>query len=76
MRSELCNIIAQVMNIPSSKVSDESIPKTISTCDSFHGLVLLYELERTFSIKFALEEFSNIKGVADIKHITKQLWRV
>jgi acyl carrier protein len=76
MRTELYNIITQVMDLPSSKVSDESIPDSISTWDSFHGLVLLDELERIFNIKFSFEEFSNIKKAADIKHILQNIYCV
>jgi len=55
------------MNVPVSRINDESSPQTIETWDSFHGLVLLDDLEATFNIKFTLDEVITIKTVADIK---------
>ena len=76
MSAKLYSVIAQVMDVPLSKISDQSSPETISTWDSFHGLVLLDELETTFNVKFTLDEISNIKTVADIKHILQNNYGV
>jgi acyl carrier protein len=67
MSAKLYNIIAQIMSVPTSQINDESSPETIETWDSFHGLVLLDDLETTFNIKFTLDEVLNTKTVADIK---------
>lgn len=67
MSSKLYETIAQVMSVPVSKISDDSNPETIENWDSFHGLVLIDELETVFSIKFTLDEVTNTKTVADIK---------
>jgi acyl carrier protein len=67
MSQKLYSLVAQVMNIPISKIDDKSNPETIETWDSFHLLVLIDELETTFDIKFTLEEVVNIKSLEDIK---------
>jgi acyl carrier protein len=67
MSSKLYETIAQVMSTPVSKISDESSPETIENWDSFHGLVLIDELETVFNIKFTLDEVTNTKTVGDIK---------
>ncbi len=67
MSTELYKTIAQVMNVPVSKINDESSPETIETWDSFHGLLLIDELETVFNIKFTLDDVVNTKTVADIK---------
>jgi acyl carrier protein len=67
MSSKLYETIAQVMSVPISKISDDSSPETIENWDSFHGLVLIDELETVFNIKFTLDEVTNTKTVADIK---------
>lgn len=67
MSAKLYDKIARIMNVPVSRINDESSPQTIETWDSFHGLVLLDDLEATFNIKFTLDEVITIKTVADIK---------
>ena len=65
--SILYNIIAEVMEIPISQISDESSPETIENWDSFRGLVLADELETRFNVKFHLDELVSVKNVGDIK---------
>jgi acyl carrier protein len=55
------------MNVPISRINDESSPESIETWDSFHGLVLLDDLETTFNVKFTIDEVVSTKTVADIK---------
>ena len=67
MSTKLYNIVSQVMNVPISRSNDESSPESIETWDSFHGLVLLDDLETTFNVKFTIDEVVSTKTVADIK---------
>jgi acyl carrier protein len=55
------------MNVPISRINDDSSPESIETWDSFHGLVLLDDLETTFNVKFTIDEVVSTKTVADIK---------
>jgi acyl carrier protein len=63
----LYDIVAQVMNVPTSQIKDESGPESIEDWDSFHGLILIDEIETAFQVKFTLEEVTNTKTVRDIK---------
>jgi acyl carrier protein len=67
MYTKLYSTVAQVMDVPVSQISEQSSPETIETWDSFHGLVLLDELETTFNVKFTLDEVLSTKTVSDIK---------
>jgi acyl carrier protein len=67
MSTKLYSTVAQVMDVPVSQISEQSSPETIESWDSFHGLVLLDELETTFNVKFTLDEVLNTKTVSDIK---------
>ena len=67
MSKRLYNLIAKVMNVQSSQISDNSSPESIESCTSFNGYVLLYELETEFKVKFTLDEAIDVKTVADIK---------
>jgi acyl carrier protein len=67
MSKKLYNIISKVMSVEVSQINDESGPETIESWDSFHGLVLVDEIENNFQITFTLEEVVDVKKVVDIK---------
>jgi acyl carrier protein len=63
----LYDIVAGVMEVPVSRINDDSSPESIENWDSFHGLILADELETRFSVKFVLEDLTSVKKVGDIK---------
>jgi len=67
MMEKLYNLIAKVLNVPTSEINDESTPESIESWTSFNGYVLLYELETLFNVKFSIDEAMDVKNVADIK---------
>ena len=71
MSKKLYDLIARVMNTPSSTINDESGPKSFESWSSFKGYVLLYELETEFKVKFTIDEAMDVKKVADIKRHLK-----
>lgn len=66
MDEKLINLISKVMDTPISEIDENSGPTTIKNWDSFHGLLLVNELQSEFNVKFTLEESFNIKSVTDI----------
>ena len=71
MSNKLYSIISKVMDVPESEINDQSSPENIESWDSFHGLVLVDELENTFNVKFTIEEIADVQNVADIKRHIK-----
>ena len=71
MSERLYKLIAKVMNVPASQISDSTGPESIDSWTSFNGYVLLYELESEFKVKFTLDEAIDVKTVADIKRHLK-----
>ncbi len=67
MSKRLYELIAKVMNVSSSDISDDSSPESIESWTSFKGYVLLYELENEFKVKFTINEAMDVKKVSDIK---------
>jgi acyl carrier protein len=67
MSQRLYDLIAKVMNKPSSAINDESSPESIENWTSFKGYVLLSELETEFNVKFTIDEAMDVANVADIK---------
>jgi acyl carrier protein len=69
--SKLYNLISKTLNIDVSLVSDQSSPGSIENWDSFNGLVLVDELEKSYNVSFTMDEIMDVKTVADIKrHLT------
>ena len=61
------------MDVPESEINDQTSPENIESWDSFHGLVLVDELENNFNVKFTIEEIADVQNVGDIKrHIKNQ----
>jgi acyl carrier protein len=71
MSNKLYSIISKVMDVPESEINDQSSPENIESWDSFHGLVLVDELEDNFNLKFTIEEVSDVQNVGDIKRHIK-----
>jgi acyl carrier protein len=71
MPNKLYSIISKVMDVPESEINDQSSPENIESWDSFHGLVLVDELEDNFNIKFSIEEIADVQNVGDIKRHIK-----
>jgi acyl carrier protein len=71
MSQKLYSLIARVMGVNVSEITDESSPETIQSWDSFNSYVLLDELESEFKTQFTIDEVVNTKNVADIKHYLK-----
>jgi acyl carrier protein len=67
MAKILFQIVSEVMNIPTEKISDSSGPDSIPEWDSFNMFVLLAEIEKEFMVNFSLEETLEIKTVGDFR---------
>jgi len=71
MSNKLYSIIAKIMDVSESDITDESGPETIANWTSFNSYVLLYQLESEFNVKFTIDEAVDVKIVADIKRHLK-----
>jgi acyl carrier protein len=71
MSNKLYSIIAKIMDVSESDVTDESGPETIANWTSFNSYVLLYQLETEFHVKFTIDEAMDVQIVADIKRHLK-----
>ena len=63
----LYGLMSRLLEIEASTITDETSPSTVPTWDSFNGLLLASELEKTFNIKFTMDEVVAVKSVKDIK---------
>ncbi len=63
----LRSLLGRVLELDENSIRDELSPEEVPTWDSFNGLLLVSELESTFSIKFSMDEVKAVKCIGDIK---------
>ena len=64
---KLITLLSRVLDIDISTITDETSPDNTETWDSYTGLMMVLELETTFSVQFTMEEVVSVKNVGDIK---------
>ena len=72
MNEKLYQIVANVFNVESSKINDETSPENLEEWDSFNFYILLDEIENKFSINFDLDETLEIKKIGDFKQLLEK----
>ncbi|MEK7640486.1 MAG: acyl carrier protein [Patescibacteria group bacterium] len=72
MAKSVEEVLAKVFNMEASKINDITSPSNTEAWDSFNGLLLVTELEKTFDVKFTIEEIVGVKTVADIKAVIRK----
>lgn len=68
----LNTILSKVLGINKNAIADSASPDNVETWDSFNGLLLVSELEKTFRVKFSIDEVTSVKCVKDIKESLKK----
>ena len=67
VEQKLMTLLSGVLDMDISTITDETSPNNTETWDSYTGLIMVFELESTFSVKFTMEEAVSVKNVGDIK---------
>jgi acyl carrier protein len=70
---KLKDILAKILLIDETKISDSMSRKTVKEWDSMAHLMLVSELESAFEVTMDDEDIMEIQTVADIKKILKKL---
>jgi acyl carrier protein len=65
-------ILSKVFGTSPQKINDGTSPEDVKSWDSFHGLLLITELEHSYSIKFTIDDILSIRNVGDIKKNLKK----
>ncbi len=65
-------VIAKVLGIDESSITNKTSPDNTPEWDSFNGLLLATELEKTYNVKFTIEEVIAVHDVNDIKEALKK----
>lgn len=68
----LKEILSGVLGVSPNKISDNTSPKNVKKWDSFHGLLLVTELENSYKVKFSMDDVISVRNVGDIKKALKK----
>ena len=71
MAKKLFELIADVLGIDPSSISDEATQDDIEKWDSLNSILLIDALEKEYNVKFSIEDITQITKVIDIKNILK-----
>ncbi len=67
MEQKLQQVLAEVLGVDATTITDTSSPENVKNWDSFNGLVLVDRLEKAFNVQFTINEVMDVKNVGDIK---------
>lgn len=65
---KLRNLLSKIFKISPESITDATSPDNVETWDSFNGLMLSAELEKTFNVTFTIDEIITTKNVGDVKN--------
>jgi acyl carrier protein len=72
MRERALSIIAAVLKVPVSTLTDESSPDTIATWDSLMHLQVVVAIEEAFDVQFEPDELDALQTVGSIVSAVKE----
>ncbi len=70
--ADLSAIVAEVLNLPASSITDASGPETVQEWDSLAHMRLVAKLEETFGVRFDLDEIIQMENVGKIKALLEK----
>jgi acyl carrier protein len=71
VETELRELIAELLDVTPSEISDESSPLTLPAWDSLNHLKLIVAIEERFGVAFSTPEVVDIRNFADIKQMLR-----
>ncbi|MEK7125832.1 MAG: acyl carrier protein [Patescibacteria group bacterium] len=69
LNKKLYTLLAEVLAIAPTDITDETSPENTPSWDSFNGLMVAAELEKAGDVQFTMADVVSVKKVGDIKKI-------
>ncbi|MEK7164828.1 MAG: acyl carrier protein [Patescibacteria group bacterium] len=69
LNKKLYTLLAEVLAIAPTDITDETSPENTPSWDSFNGLMVAAELEKAGGVQFTMADVVSVKKVGDIKKI-------
>ncbi|MBI2050345.1 MAG: acyl carrier protein [Parcubacteria group bacterium] len=67
MNKKLYLILSEILGISAEDITEETSVDNTPSWDSFNGLMIVAELEKSYGVTFTIDEVVSVKKVADIK---------
>lgn len=67
MNKRLYLILSEILGISTEDITDETSADNTPGWDSFNGLMIVAELEKSYGVTFTIDEVVSVKKVGDIK---------
>jgi len=68
----LYDVIAGILKVPVSSISDDSSPETLRRWDSLRHLDLMTAVEDAYSVRFSTGEILRAKSVGDVRRLLRE----
>lgn len=68
----LTEIFADVLNIPSTDITDQLSPNTLKTWNSMAHMKLVMAIEEAYDIVFTVDDVKSVKSFADARQVLLQ----
>lgn len=69
---KLEQIVAKVLSVDESTISDESNAKNTSNWDSMRHIELLLAVEVAFGVQFTMAEITSMQNLGDMRRLLKE----
>ncbi len=69
MENKIKNLVAKILNVDESQLTNESSPNTIENWDSLKQMEIIVSIEEEFNIEFDDDDVLNIKNIDSIINI-------
>ena len=69
MGKNLEQLLAELLQIPVTKVTDDLAMKDLDVWDSLKHMELIASLEQQFELQFSFDEIVSMRSVGDIKRV-------
>jgi acyl carrier protein len=67
--AEVCQLVADTLEVPRTTISLETGPQTLPAWDSFHHVYVMVSVEERFNIQLSVDEIAAVKTVRDILQV-------
>lgn len=69
---KLKKVLSKILGVRAGSINDLTAPANVKRWDSFHGLLLVTELENEYGVKFTMDDILAVRNVGDIKKALKK----
>ena len=66
------NLLSEVLQIPSSEITDDLTMKAVDSWDSLKHMELIVSLEQSFEIQLSFDDIVAMQSVSEIKRVLRE----